>query len=332
MTIESWDSKYLGGSIKRQIVNPDLTHERSKRNFDKQEFAEFVISKEVIEDMRIVEEEILLNPHQFKTDISWNKLNRVQQQTKWWSFIHAAYHNPRLNEAHFNKNSERRMLSFFWSYLLPGVNPIHLHQSMFTKSINFLASEEQRERWMSKVNNFEMIGCYAQTEMGHGSNVGGIETTATFDKATDEFVIHTPSIRAYKFWPGALGVHSTHAVVMAKMIIDKQNYGMQAFLVPIRSRETHLPYPGIEVGDIGSKMGYNIVDNGYLSFNQYRVPRLSLLSRFASVSREGEFELLGDPRALYQIMVATRTMLLFGSANVLSRACTMATRYAVCRR
>ncbi len=63
MTSDMWDSKLLGGSIKRKIVNPDLIHERSKRNFDRQEFAEFVISKEVIEDMRIVEEEILLNPH-----------------------------------------------------------------------------------------------------------------------------------------------------------------------------------------------------------------------------------------------------------------------------
>lgn len=120
---------------------------------------------------------------------------------------------------------------------------------------------------MSKVNNLEMIGCYAQTEMGHGSNVAGIETTATFDKTTDEFVIHTPSIRAIKFWPGALGVLATHAVVMARMIIDKQSYGMQAFCVPIRSRENHKPYQGIEVGDIGTKLGYNIIDNGYLSFN-----------------------------------------------------------------
>lgn len=112
------------------------------------------------------------------------------------------------------------MLSFNWSYLLPGVSMILLHQSMFTKSINFLSSEEQKQRWMSKVNNLEMIGCYAQTEMGHGSNVAGIETTATFDKTTDEFVIHTPSIRAIKFWPGALGVLATHAVVMARMIID----------------------------------------------------------------------------------------------------------------
>jgi acyl-CoA oxidase len=93
-----------------------------------------------------------------------------------------------------------------------------------------------------------------------------------------------------------------------------------------------MPFAGIEVGDIGSKLGYNSVDNGYLAFTQYRVPRLSLLSRFVSVNREGEFELLGDPRLLYQIMVMTRIMIMLGAGNALMRSCAIATRYAVCRR
>ena len=67
-------------------------------------------------------------------------------------------------------------------------------------------------------------------------------------------------------------------------------------MVPIRSRENHQAFPGVEVGDMGKKLGYNSVDNGYLAFTHYRVPRIALLARFVSVSREGEFELLGDPR------------------------------------
>lgn len=49
-----------------------------------------------------------------------------------------------------------------------------------------------------------MVGSYAQTELGHGSNVAGLETTATYDKDTDEFIIHTPTFKAAKFWPGNL--------------------------------------------------------------------------------------------------------------------------------
>ena len=45
------------------------------------------------------------------------------------------------------------------------------------------------------------------------------------------------------------------------------DYGVQPFIVQIRDRETHEPLPGIEVGDIGTKLGYNSIDNGYLYFN-----------------------------------------------------------------
>merc|ERR1711998_444788 len=159
------------------------------------------------------------------------------------------------------------------------------------------------------MNNFQILGCYAQTEMGHGSNVAGIETTATFDKETQEFILHTPTIKATKFWPGALGKNSTHACIMAQLILDGENKGVTPFMVPIRSRGDHMPYPGVEVGDIGTKLGYNSVDNGYVAFDHYRVPKISMLNRYTNVSKEGEFELLGDPRMMFQIMTQTRMMI-----------------------
>lgn len=70
-------------------------------------------------------------------------------------------------------------------------------------------------------------------------------------------------------------------------------------MTPIRSRVDHKPLPGVEVGDIGPKMGYAAVDNGYLAFDQYRVPRMALMAKFCEVSREGVFKLIGDPRQLY---------------------------------
>ena len=109
-----------------------------------------------------------------------------------------------------------------------------------------------------------VIGCYAQTELGHGSNVAGLETTATFDVQTQEFVIHSPSIKAAKFWPGSLGHSSNHAIVFARCIALDNDYGPQPFMVQIRDMETHKPLKGIQVGDCGRKLGYNGVDNGYL--------------------------------------------------------------------
>ena len=70
-----------------------------------------------------------------------------------------------------------------------------------------------------------MIGNYAQTELGHGSNVAGLETTATLDLKTDEWVIHTPTIRATKFWPGGLGIMSNYAMVFARCVVEDNDYG-----------------------------------------------------------------------------------------------------------
>jgi acyl-CoA oxidase len=58
-------------------------------------------------------------------------------------------------------------------------------------------------------------------------------------------------------------------------------------MVPIRDMETHRPLPGITVGDIGPKMGYHKKDNGYLAFNQVRIPRANMLQRFQRVDRDG---------------------------------------------
>lgn len=89
-----------------------------------------------------------------------------------------------------------------------------------------------------------MLGCYAQTELGHGSDVQSLMTTATFEEETDSFIIHTPEIKGAKWWVGDLGVYATHACVFAQLIIKNKNYGVHAFVVPIRD-EQHKLYPGI---------------------------------------------------------------------------------------
>ena len=64
-----------------------------------------------------------------------------------------------------------------------------------------------------------------------------------------------------------------------------------------------MPLPGIEVGDIGTKMGYNSMDNGFLSFNQVKIPKENMMGRFAGIDEEGNFEIRGDLRSLYLTMV-----------------------------
>ena len=102
--------------------------------------------------------------------------------------------------------------------------------------------------------------------------------------------------------------------------------------MPIRNLNTHEALPGIEVGDVGEKLGYNSVDNGFLSFNQVRIPRKNLLSRFMNITKEGDFKMKANPKIIYQIMVQTRITICTGAAINYHKAAKIASRYAVCRR
>lgn len=79
------------------------------------------------------------------------------------------------------------------------------------------------------------------------------------------------------------------------------------FVVPIRNLETHMPIDGVQLGDIGTKLGYNSVDNGWMIFNQVRIPRTNMLSRFFYIDQDGSIEIKGNPKAIYSTMVNIRS-------------------------
>lgn len=160
---------------------------------------------------------------------------------------------------------------------------------MFIPTIRNLGSDKQIDKWIPLASTFQIVGCYAQTELGHGSDVQSLETTATYDHKTEEFVLNSPTITATKWWIGDLGVFATHCVTQANLIIDGKNFGIQTFIVPIRDTKTYEPFPGITVGEIGPKHGYNVKDNGFMRFNNIRIPRENMLMRYAKVSKSGEF-------------------------------------------
>jgi len=161
---------------------------------------------------------------------------------------------------------------------------IGLHSGVFVPTIMKQSTPEQLEQWADKLwPQGNWIGCCkivykigraalpsnpetdAQTEIAHGSNVRGLETTCTFLPDTDEFDVHMPELSSIKWWPGALGVLSNHAVLYARLVVAGEDLGVHNFLVQLRDLETHAPLPGVEVGDIGPKWGTNGNDNGVSS-------------------------------------------------------------------
>ncbi|XP_010538409.1 PREDICTED: peroxisomal acyl-coenzyme A oxidase 1-like [Tarenaya hassleriana] len=243
----------------------------------------------------------------------------------------AAHAWKRINELRLSEEDASR-LRFF----MDEPSFVDLHWGMFVPAIKGQGTEEQQKKWLTMANRMEIIGCYAQTELGHGSNVQGLETTATFDPKSDEFVIHSPTLTSAKWWPGGLGKVSTHAVVYARLITDGEDYGIHGFIVQLRSLDDHSPLPGITVGDIGTKFGngaYNSMDNGFLMFDHVRVPRDQMLMRLSKVTREGKYMPSDVPRQLvYGTMVFVRQKIVAGASVSLSRAVCIATRYSAVRR
>ena len=141
-------------------------------------------------------------------------------------------------------------------------NPSPQKIRMFLPCIISLCSDEQQAYWLPLARSKKVLGCYAQTECGGGSNLQALRTTATFIHETDEFELNTPNIMAYKWWPGTLGRTANHAMVIARLLIPNphnpseiKDYGIHNFLVPLRDVETHRLLPGVVTRDIGPKIG-----------------------------------------------------------------------------
>ena len=158
---------------------------------------------------------------------------------------------------------------------------------LFGGSIQKLGTKKHHDKYLTDAGSANLLGCFAMTETGHGSNVRGIKTTATYDHTTETLVIHTPGKNDNKEYIGN-ALHSKMASVFAQLIVNGKNEGVHAILVPLRN-ENHELLPGIEVEDNGYKLGLNGVDNGKIWFNQVSVPKVNLLNKYGTILGNGNY-------------------------------------------
>lgn len=215
--------------------------------------------------------------------------------------------------------------------LMQDGNPLMLHTGMFYDAIVGHGNKEQREKWLPLAEKADIIGTYAQTEMGHGTFLRGLETTATYDKSTKEFIIHSPTLTATKWWPGGLGKTANHVILMAQLYIDGKVLGPHPFMVQIRDLETHRSLPGVIVGEIGPRAGLNSNDNGFLRFDHHRIPRTNMLMKHSQVLEDGTYVKPPHAKLSYGTMVITRVSLVYHACFQLRNAVTIATRYSAVR-
>lgn len=206
---------------------------------------------------------------------------------------------------------------------------------LFGGAILQLGTKPHHDAYLDDLVTGRLMGCFAMTESGHGSNVQALGTVATYDLASQEFVIETRGEQANKDYIGNAAAHGEVAVVFAQLEVGDESHGVHAFVVPIRRDGEVLP--GVRIEDDGPKMGLPGVDNGRIWFDGVRVPRQALLNRFADVSASGVYESpIDNPGRRFFTTLGTlvqgRVCVGGAGINASKVAISIATKYALQRR
>jgi acyl-CoA oxidase len=207
---------------------------------------------------------------------------------------------------------------------------------LFGGAILQLGTQKHHDEYLSRLVRAEVMGCFAMTETGHGSNVQALGTVARYDAAAQEFEITTPDENSRKDYIGNAAAHAQLAVVFAQLEIGGASQGVHAFVVPIRDGRGR-PLPGVEIEDDGPKIGLNGVDNGRIRFDRVRIPRENLLNRYADVTETGVYESPTDnPDRRFFTMLGTlvqgRVCVGGAAINASKVAMSIAVRYGLERR
>ena len=203
-------------------------------------------------------------------------------------------------------------------------------------SVLLLGNAAQHRRYLRDIGTFALPGCFAMTEIGHGSNVRELETTARYEPATGQFIITSPNWAAGKNYIGNGACHGRLATVFAQLETDGERHGVHAFLVPLRDEQNNV-LPGVRIEDNGPKMGENGVDNARIWFDGMRVDRDALLDRYGNVAPDGTYQ--SDIRSAGARFFTTISALVGGRISIAAAALsagksglTIAVRYATRRR
>ncbi|XP_033726863.1 peroxisomal acyl-coenzyme A oxidase 1-like [Pecten maximus] len=316
------------GDTGTMAMNPDLAKERRNARFHVEDLTNFIYHgpervkrKRYIQNIAL-QEPVVKNskPSAFRTreeeyELSLTKQLHVLRRQKELGItdeVDKFYYNEATSP---NEN-----------------NPLGLHFGMFIPTIEKHGTEEQKKKFLQPAKDLKIWGTYVQTELGHGTFIRGLETTATFDPKTQEFVMNTPTLSSTKYWPGNLGKTVNYCIIMAQLYTQGKCHGIHMFLCPLRDLSTHQSLPGVELGDIGPKFGYSGNDNGYLRLNNFRIPYDHMLMRYSKVLKDGTYLKPENTKLSYGSMVMIRAGIVGSVSRALAQACVIAIRYSAVRR
>ncbi|GAB5905377.1 acyl-CoA oxidase [Mycobacteroides chelonae] len=212
---------------------------------------------------------------------------------------------------------------------------------LFGGAIENLGTATHHKQYVVPLINLDVLGCFGMTETGHGSNVQALQTVATYDSQTGDFVLNSEGSLARKDYIGGAAEHATVAAVFAQLVTggpgeEASGRGVHCFVVPIRD-EAGNDLPGITTSDCGYKGGLAGVDNGRIVFDNVRVPRANLLNKYADVGADGSYTSpIENENKRFFTMLGTlirgRVSVAATSGAAARKALTIASRYALVRK
>ena len=210
-----------------------------------------------------------------------------------------------------------------------------VQHGLFGGAIVNLGTAWHHETFLPGAIDVSLPGCFAMTEIGHGSDVQSLETSITWDPETSELVVHSPSPTAAKAYIGNAGRDGRMAAVFGQLWVGDEHQGVHVVLVPIRDEQGN-DLPGVTTRDQGHKGGLLGVDNGTISFEHVRVPREMLLDRYGGIGEDGVYASpIASKSARFFTMLGTlvrgRICVGGGAASGTRKALSIATRYALKR-
>ncbi|MFT4638889.1 MAG: acyl-CoA oxidase [Verrucomicrobiales bacterium] len=276
----------------------------------------------------------------YKRDLEWSRSEHRQKVREWVQRIgEKGWGALGFDPKHGGGGDTEAFLAVFETLAFHDQNltiKFGVQFGLFAGSIHNLGTEPHHAKYLKDAGHARLPGCFAMTETGHGSNVAALNTEAVWDNEKKQFIINTPNRDAYKDYIGNAAEDAQLASVFAQLVVNGENHGVHAILVPIRDTSGKT-LPGITIEDDGLKIGLNGVDNGRLAFDHIAVPRENLLNRFGSVDQEGNYSspIESLNRRFFTMLgtlVGGRVSIAAAGLSASKTALTIAIRYAAKRR